>query len=126
MLHLLRGQGPLQIVADDKAGPVAVGEDDEPPFFRDPPQQLQTLPVVEDPKAPGFQDHGVDELLQGVLVIAALHDNGLLDLQHGAPPADNSRTRESIRSWLSAPDTDFMARSVSAQRAMAQRHQGRS
>ena len=126
VLDLVLGQGPLEIVADEKARPVAVGEEDQPPLGPDPAQEGQGLLVPKDAKAGGFQDHRVHHLGEGVLVVPPLHHNGLSNLQHGAPPADSSSSRETKRSFPSAPVTDFMARSVSAHRRMAVLHQARS
>src|SRR5699024_4887481 len=82
LLHLILRQGPLQIIADDEPGPVAVRQDDEPPLLRQAAEEGQLLPVVEYGEAPQGDNGGINHLAQGVLVVAALHHDDLSDLPH--------------------------------------------
>ena len=51
MFDLFRREGAFQVIADHKSRAVAVGEQNEPPFRPDLPQQRQGLPVLKNPKA---------------------------------------------------------------------------
>ena len=103
VLDLLRRDGPLEEVADEKTCPVGVGENDEPPLGGQSAKQVQFLTVLEDGKAGGLQNHPVHNLGQGILIIPALHHDGFPDPQHGMaflPAASSmSRPQSSSRSW---------------------------
>ena len=82
VLHLILGQDAFQMVADDKACAVAVGEDNESLGGGQLTQHLHRVLLLKNLKAIHRNDEGVHHLGQGVLVVPPLHHDGLFDLQH--------------------------------------------
>ena len=95
-------------------GPVAVGEEDQAPLRRQTAEEGQPLPVLEHAEAPGLHHRGVHHLLDGVLVVAALHHDDLPDVTpHLRPSWASSMSSSFSSSAPSTPATLLIRRSVS-------------
>ena len=92
VLDLLRRDDAAQKAADDRAGAVGVGQDDQAAPLRQPPQQRLALVVAENGEAVRAEDVRVHDLAQRVLVVAALHHDDLPDAHHVRPPPRCGRT----------------------------------
>ncbi len=62
LLHPVPGQRTLQVIADNKARAVAVRQNDETPFLRQPPEKGYLLAVIEHGKAAQRHYRGVHHL----------------------------------------------------------------
>ncbi len=97
------------MVPDDKARPVGICENDEPPLFRQAAEKGCQLCIVEHPEARSLKDHGIHHLGQGVFIIAALDHDGLPDVEQsprlllsvlsGAPVGHALRGLSVLRLW---------------------------
>ena len=74
------------MVADHKARPIAVGEHDDAPLLRHTAEHGGLVLILENTESLSWEDEGVHQLGQGVLVVAALDDDRLFDFQHSAHP----------------------------------------
>ena len=124
LLHLLPGNGPLQVVSDHKARPVRVRQQDQPPLFRQPPQKRQLFPIVEHGEPAGLHHRGVHRLQKGVAVIPPLHHDDLFYPGLHLRPANSIRNSFNSSSFcLSGILMLFIRRSSCWHRSTAVRHQ---
>ena len=122
LLHLLLRQGTLEVIADDKARAVGIGQQNHAPPFRQAAEIGQLLLIPEHTEAFGGEDHSVHHLGKRVFVVAALHDDDLTDAGLHRAPANSIKNSFSSAS-LSIPRSLFMRRSSFWQRTTALLHQ---
>ena len=103
-------QRAFQVIADYKTGSVAVCQNDQPLFLRQPAQKGQLFLIIEHAESAQSNNGGIHDLREGVFIIPSLYNNNFFDLSHFrcAP----RRTKSSFNSpTLSMPRSLFIRRS---------------
>ena len=90
--EVFAAQGVFEIVANEKAGAIGVCQDDKAAFARGSAQEGKLFGIGHDAKAARLEDRGVDDLTEGIDVVAALYDHSLFEFNHGAPPVQAPRS----------------------------------
>ena len=118
-------QRALEIVADDKARTVTVGQHNETARFRDTAQQLELVFIVKNAESAAFEHHGVHHLPDGVHIIPALYQNCFPDARHFFSPFSSAAMVSSVSSicFCRSAAPPLSAASVSAHSDAAFRSQ---
>lgn len=119
-------ESALEIITDDEACAVAVGQHDQAARFGNAADDLKLILVIEDTKAAGFEDYRVDHLTDGIDIVAALHENRFTQFYHDFSPFHLSRNVEQrqLDQLLPVDGTPFSSESVRAQSEAARRSTG--
>ena len=91
-------ESPLEIITDDEACAVAVGQHDQAARFGNAADDLKLILVIEDTKAAGFEDYRVDHLTDGIDIVAALHENRFTQFYHDFAPFTSAAMSSSVSS----------------------------
>ena len=92
MLQIFSRNSTLNMIADHKTGAIGIRKHDESPFFCNPAKKRHLLFILENSKSGGFQNGSIQNLAEGIFIVAALHYNCFLDFNHCGPPAQAAKS----------------------------------
>lgn len=117
MLHLLRRQRSAEVISDNEARRIAVGENNQATLRSQQAQQRQLLPIFEDTEAVGLNNQRVYRRRQPNFIVFSFDDNRFPHPDHIRRPVfanTINRAAVSSSSVRGAIRVDFSRRSASA------------